>query len=146
MAASLLKLLDHLQLVAGDFFLVQQIDILDAPVVKNKIVDVVVVNFPGFLNDAVAGFIQPGFHKAQPFAVSKLHVIECLQLHAHISYQGFWIVQSGKVFITLILQILNELTLQIVFALIAFTDLPFLGVLIQNDKIIGFGDGLVIAH
>ena len=74
--ASLLKLFDHLHLVAGDVFLVQQVNVLDAPIVKNKVVNVIVVNLAGFLDDAVAGFVQKRFHKAKPLAISQLHAIQ----------------------------------------------------------------------
>ena len=53
MRASLLKLLDDLQLVAGDVLFVQQVDILDMPVVEDKVVNIVVVNLAGFLDDAL---------------------------------------------------------------------------------------------
>ncbi|MNF59031.1 hypothetical protein D3C84_406110 [compost metagenome] len=83
-AALLLKLFDHLHLVADDVLLVQQVDVLNTPVVKDEVVNVIVVDLAGFLDDAVAGLVQPSLDKAQPLAIGKLHVIERLQLHAHI--------------------------------------------------------------
>ena len=136
MGAGLLELLDHLQLISGRALLVQQVDVLDAPIVKDKVVDVVVVNLAGLFNDALAGLVQPGFHKAQPFALGELNGVECLQLHTHVGQQGFGRVQTGEVFITLILQILNELSLQIAFALVALGNRPFPDVLVQDDEVL----------
>ena len=65
--ACLLKLVDDLHFIAGNIFFVQQINILDMPVIKNKVIDIIVVNFAGFFNDAVTGLIQPFRHKARPF-------------------------------------------------------------------------------
>ena len=67
--AGLLKLLDHLHLVAGDVLLVQQVDVLNAAIVKHEVVDIVILNLAGLLHDAVAGPVQPGFHKARPLTI-----------------------------------------------------------------------------
>ena len=147
MAARLFELFDHLNLVAGDVLFIQQINVLDATIIEHKVVNIVVVNLAGFLDDAITGLVQPGFDKAQPFAVIELYVIERLQLHAHIGQQHLGRIQIETIFIALILQILNELPLQIVFALVALGYFPFPGVFIQNDKVVRFGNGLgVINH
>ena len=84
----MLKLLDDLNLVAGNVLFVQQVYVLDAAIVKHEIVHIVVVNLAGFLNDAIAGLVQPSFHKALPLRLCKLHVVERLQLRTHIGQQG----------------------------------------------------------
>ena len=44
--------------IAGNIFFIQQINILDMPVIKDKI-----MNFTGFIDNGVTGFIQISFHK-----------------------------------------------------------------------------------
>lgn len=66
-------------------------------IVKNKVVDVVVMNLASFLHDAIAGLVQPGFYKAQPFAIGELHGVERLQLGAHIGQQCLGRGQAGLI-------------------------------------------------
>jgi len=75
LAARLFKLVDHLHPVAGKVILVHQGNVLDMAIVKDKVIDPVVVDFAGFFHHAVAGLIQPGFHKALPFPLRKLHMV-----------------------------------------------------------------------
>ncbi len=84
MCASLLELLDHLHLVAGDVFLVEQVDVLDVPVIENEVVDVVIVDLAGLIDDAFARFVEIGFDESQPFAIRELHVVQGLQLRANV--------------------------------------------------------------
>ena len=100
--ARLLKLLDDLHLVAGNVLFVQQIDVLDAPIVKHKVVDVVVVHLAGLFDNAIAGLVQPALYKALPFHIRELHGIERLQLLAHIGQQSLRRVQLWRVFVALI--------------------------------------------
>ena len=53
----LLKLLDYLQFVASNVLFIKQIDVLNMPVIKYKIINVIIVNFASFINNAVAWFI-----------------------------------------------------------------------------------------
>ena len=87
MTTLLLKLLDDLNLIAGNVFFVYQVDVLDMTIVKHKIMDIVVVNFAGFIDDAVARLVQPGLHKPHPLSISELHVVQGLQLLAHVGQQ-----------------------------------------------------------
>ncbi|SXV19188.1 Uncharacterised protein [Klebsiella pneumoniae] len=45
------------------------------------------MNFAGFIDDAIARLVQPGLHKPHPLTVSKLHVVQGLQLLAHVGQQ-----------------------------------------------------------
>ena len=111
MAASLLKLLDHLNFVAGDVVFIQQINVLNATIVKDKVVNIVIVDFAGFIQNGVTRLIQISLHKTPPLTLGKLHVIQRLQLLTHIGQHGLRVIQAGQIFIALVLQILNKLTL-----------------------------------
>ena len=43
--------------------LIQQVDVLNMAIVKHKIMDIVIMNFAGFIDDAVAGPVQPRLHE-----------------------------------------------------------------------------------
>src|SRR5690554_5731634 len=146
MAASLLELLDHLQLVAGQVGLVHQVNILDTTIVKHEVVDIVIVDLAGLVDDALAGPVQIGFDKTQPFTVAKLHLVQDLQLHTHVGQHGFQGIQVVQLLVTLIFQILDKLLLKIAFALVAFGNPQLLDVLVQHDEVVGFGDGFVVSH
>ena len=146
MAALLLKLLDHLQLVAGNVLFVEQVDVLDAAIVKHKVQHIVVMHLACLVHDAFAGLIQPITHKALPLPIRKLHVVQRLQSYTHISQQLLWRVDAGHKLIALVDQVLNQLTLQRIFGLVALCRLPLWGVLVENNKVSGFRNGLVIAH
>ena len=66
---SLLKLLDYLNLIASNVLLVEEANVLDATIVENEVVHIVIVNLAGFLDDSIARSIQPGLDKTQPFAI-----------------------------------------------------------------------------
>ena len=144
--AGLFKLLDHLQLVASDGFFIEQVNVLDAPIVKHKVVDVVVVHLAGLLHHTVAGLVQPALYKALPLHVGERHVVERLQLHAHIGQQSLRRVQARRKVIALVLQVLNQLALQLRLGLVALGHLPVGRVLIQNNEVFGLGNGFVVAH
>ena len=84
MAACLLELADDLAGVSQHVLFIEQVDVLDMAIVKNEIVDVVIVDLAGLFHDVVARAIQVGFHEARPFGVGELDVVQCLQLDAHI--------------------------------------------------------------
>ena len=88
MRAGLFKLLNHLHFIAGNMVLVQQIDVLNMAIVKHKIMNIVIMNLAGLIDDTVAGFIQISFDKSAPLVVVKLHVIKILQLRAHVGQHG----------------------------------------------------------
>ena len=78
MATRLLKLLDHLHLVASKVPLIEQVDVLNPTVIEYEVVDVVVVNLPSLINGTFACFVEKGFHEAQPLSIGKLHVVQGL--------------------------------------------------------------------
>ena len=109
--AALLELLYYLELVAGNGVFIEQIDILNTAIVKDKIIDVVIVNFAGFIDDTIAGLIQITINKALPFGVIKLDIIERLQLHAGVGEHRCGGFKIGQKFIALADQVLNQLAL-----------------------------------
>jgi protein tyrosine phosphatase len=50
---SLLKLLNHLHLIACNSFLIQQVDVFDMAIIKNKIKDIVIMNLTGFVEAVI---------------------------------------------------------------------------------------------
>ena len=84
-AAGLFKLADHLHPVVGQILFVQQINVLNAPVIKHEVVYMVIVDFAGFFDNAVARLVQILDHKASPFFVAKLNLVQALQLFAYQS-------------------------------------------------------------
>ena len=65
---------------------------------------------------------------------------------AHIGQQCIRGVEVRQVFIPLVFKVGYKFPFQVVFTLIGFTKLNALGISIQNDKLIGFGNGLVVNH
>ena len=63
MTASLLKLFNHLYFIAGNGVLIQQVNVLNTAIVKHKVMDIVIMNFSGFIGNTVAGPIQKYFYK-----------------------------------------------------------------------------------
>jgi hypothetical protein len=53
----LLKLLDDLDFVAGKVLFIEEVNVLNATVIKDKIMDVVIVDFASFIGNAVARLI-----------------------------------------------------------------------------------------
>ena len=146
MAAALLKLADHLHLVAGDVGFIHQVDVLNAAIVEGEVVDIVIVQLAGFIHQAVTGPVQVFLHKPSPFPLAEFDLIERLQLGAYIGQHGIRLGQAGQILIALADQILNQLPLQVAFALVAFRHLPFPLVFVQHDKAFGFGNGFIVRH
>ena len=78
-----------MQPVAGDIGLVEKGDVLDAAIIEDEIVDVVIVDLAGLVDDTVAWIVQIGADKALPFLIGKVDAVEVLQPHAHIGQHGF---------------------------------------------------------
>ena len=57
MGSLLLKLLDDLDFVTGKVLFIEEVDVLNATIIKDKIMDIVIMNFAGFIGNAVARFI-----------------------------------------------------------------------------------------
>ena len=88
MGAVLFKLLDHLQFVARHVLLIDQIDVLDAPVVKNEVINVVIVDLAGLIDNAVAGPVQICVIKSLPFIIRERDNVQRFHLHPHIGQHG----------------------------------------------------------
>ena len=116
--AGLLKLRNDLHLVARDLLLIYQINILNAPVVKNKIVDVIVVDLTGFIDEAITRFVQIFFRKTRPFRIRKSYVVESLELGAHVGEHGGGCGQCTEVFVAVVLQVLDKFAFQTRFGLV----------------------------
>ncbi len=78
--------------------------------------------------------------------IGELHVVQRLQLSTRVGQQCFLRIQVGPELVTLILQINDQFTLEVAFALVAFGNLPFPDVLFQDDEVVGFSDGFVFSH
>ena len=61
-------------------------------------------------------------------------------MYRDISQLTTGVLKGWKVLIALVNQVLNQLTLQITFTLIALGNLPFWAVFIQDDEIIGLSN------
>ena len=97
----LLKLINHLYFVAGNIRLVCQVYILNMPIIKHKVIDVITVYFLCFFNRAVALLVQIFLQKATPFRIGKNDIVECLQLVSRIAEQGVRRNKAGNIFVTL---------------------------------------------
>ena len=69
MRARLLKLVDNLHMVAGKVFLVQQINVFQTAVIKSEIINMVVVDFAGFVGNIFRRPVQIFRQKPRPFVV-----------------------------------------------------------------------------
>ena len=69
MCARLLKLVDNLHMVAGKVFLVQQINVFQTAVIESEIINMVVVDFAGFVGNIFRWPVQIFRQKPRPFAI-----------------------------------------------------------------------------
>jgi len=102
----LLELSDDLADVAQHVLFIEQVDVLDMPIVKNEIVDVLISDLAGLFQNVVARAIKIGFHEAQPLGSGEQDVVERLQLDAHIRE---------------IREVIDQLPLQSILALVGLT-------------------------
>ena len=79
-----LVLVDHLQVVVVDVFLVQQADVFGAAVVTHQGLDVVFLDADGLFFDAVIGAGDVVIEKPGPFCIAELHIVEALELGAQV--------------------------------------------------------------
>jgi hypothetical protein len=86
-AARLLELLDHLHLVAGDVLLVQQIDVLDAPVVKRRSRGCSRRESCGSSRRCHRWACPARTRRNAAIRLGELNGVERLQLHAHVGQQ-----------------------------------------------------------
>ena len=144
MCAGLFELPDDLQSVACDVLFVEQIDVLDAAVIEDEVADVVIVDFACLVDAVVAGFVQILLDEPLPFAVLKYYIIQRFQLLPDIGEHLFGGVEFGEVLVALIFQVVDELTLERILALIGFVDHSDLGVSVQYDEVPRFDDGFAV--
>ena len=100
------------------------------------------MDFTGFIQNAIARVIQILLRETPPLAVIKHHTIEVLKLFPNIG-QHRRLRFYGYKFIALIPQVLNQFvrsdSLWIAVACLLSFD-----VLIKNDKVIGFSNGVCL--
>ncbi|BDY98985.1 Uncharacterised protein [Escherichia coli] len=84
MRTRLFKLLDNLHLIAHEILFIYQIDVLKTLVIKNKVANIVDMDFTGLIQNAIARVIQILLRETPPLAVIKHHTIEVLKLFPNI--------------------------------------------------------------
>ena len=144
--AGLFELTDHLQLVAAECLFVDEVDVLNAAIIEDKVEHMVVVNFSSFVDDGFVGAIEVGIDESSPFVVGEADVVEGLQLLADVVQQGLAATEIGAIFVALVSQVDDQFAFEVTFALIAFGDRRFACVSFQDDEGVGFGDGVVFVH
>ena len=143
MRTRLFKLLDNLHLIAHEILFIYQIDVLKTLVIKNKVANIVDMDFTGLIQNAIARVIQILLRETPPLAVIKHHTMEVLKLFPNIGqHRRLWFY--GYKFIALIPQVLNQFSFQVRFALVAVACWLSFDVLIKDDKVIGFSNGVCL--
>ena len=84
MRACLFKLLDNLHFIAHEILFIYQIDVLKTPVIKNKVANIVDMDFTGLIQNAITRVVQILLRETPPLAVIKYHTIEVLKLFPNI--------------------------------------------------------------
>ena len=115
-------------------------------VIKNKIMNIIIVNLAGFVDHRIVGIIQIGFDKAKPFGVKESHIVKRLKLNTNVGKQCFRIFDIRQKLISLIPQIGNQLPFQIRLGLIDCAGLFNFFILVKNNEIIGFCNDFIVAH
>ena len=69
MRPRLFELFDDLHFVAGNVALVEKVNVLDAAIVEYEIVDVIVMDLAGLVDDPVAWAVQIGDNETRPFRI-----------------------------------------------------------------------------
>jgi len=77
-------LVNHLQAVVVDIFLVQQIDIFYRAIIKGEVLDVIFGNSGGFFNNTLVGVGKFGIKKLLPLTLCKRIIVELFQLGSQI--------------------------------------------------------------
>ena len=84
MRTRLFKLLDNLHLIAHEILFIYQIDIFKTPVIKNKVANIVDMDFTGLIQNAIARVVQILLRETPPLSVIKHHTIEALKLFPNV--------------------------------------------------------------
>ena len=88
------------------------------PIIKDKIINIVVMKFSGTINQTVTGFIEVLIQEAQPLIICKNHIIQNFHLGLEISQKRLWGRQISKILVSLLAQVSNQLLLQVRLGLI----------------------------
>ncbi len=86
----LLKLRYYLHFVSCKILFVSQIYVLYMPIIKHKVIYIVIVNLSCFLHKIITWLIQILHNITLPLRVRKLHIIKPLNLHTHIIEHSLW--------------------------------------------------------
>ena len=108
-----------------NMFLVQKINIFCGSIVPAKELDIVLLDFPRFLHNAISLIGNAAFEKAIPFLIGKLDAIQLLQLPPQIGNEILLVVNS-QVLIALLFQLLNKRSLQLGLTLVMVGMIAFL--------------------
>ena len=84
----MLHLIDDLHFVAADILLIPEVDILDMPIIKDKVIDIVIVQLPRPINQTFTGFVQIFIQKPRPLRICKHHMIKAFHLSTEIAQEG----------------------------------------------------------
>ena len=110
-------LVDDLQTVIVDIFLVDQRDVLSRSIVTAQILDMILLYLPGLFHDVFIRVCYGIVEKVLPFRIGKGIMVQFLQLPAEITDQ-ITLRVNRKVFIPLLTQHADEFLFQGGFALV----------------------------
>ena len=144
-AALFFILVEHLQAIVVDGRFVDKADVHHAAVIAFQQLDVVDLDFAGLVEDALFGVRQTVMKEVLPLVFGKAHFVEQFQLQAQVVDQRLFVFDTD-VLITLVLQRLDEGTLQLRFALVILSVIRR-GFILGNDGGLGCaGNNVVKAH
>ena len=119
-------LIDDLQLVVVDVFLVDQPDVFDGAVIPGDNLDVVLLDRTGFFRNPLIRIGNHFFEEVIPFGIRKGQFVQFFQFPAQIGNQvGFRV--DGQILIRLHFQQINKSRFQCGFRLIEFRPSGFRG-------------------
>ena len=110
-------LVDDLQTVIVDIFLVNQRDVLSRSIVTAQILDMILLYLPGLFHDVFIRVCYGIVEEILPFCIGKDIMVQFLQLPAEITNQ-ITLRVNRKVFIALFTQHADEFLFQGGFALV----------------------------
>ena len=110
-------LVDDLQTVIVDIFLVDQRDVLSRSIVTTQIPDMILLYLPGLFHDVFIRICYGIVEEVLPFCIGKDIMVQFLQLPAEITNQ-ITLRVNRKVFIALFTQHADEFLFQGGFALV----------------------------
>ncbi|CAH0183788.1 hypothetical protein SRABI106_01161 [Rahnella aquatilis] len=141
--AGLLELLGDLHLVAHQILFINQVNVFQLAVIKSEVTNVVDMDFTGLVEAAVTRAVQVLLTEASPLPVVKRHTVQGLNLRPRVGQHRLLRGKRDKL-ISLIAQVLNQLALQVRFALVAVSGFPGFGIFIEDNEVISLGDGVCL--